>query len=174
MKSLLLDLVALFLCASAQAQGYGKTIYISPDGKFRAEIVPTYTQERGFHEHCVTIYTRTGKQLAQNDHSSNDHEHGQTVNQAEWTPDSRFFVYSTHSSGGHSGWHFPTYVYVGSLERFVFLDEYIGPSTTPLFIIYPPNHFSGRRLNPARKDTDVDIGVPVDVNLSNPQWRKHP
>jgi hypothetical protein len=108
MKSLLLHLVALFLCASAQAQGYGKTIYISPDGKFRAEIVPTYTQERGFHEHCVTIYTRTGKQLAQNDHSSNDHEHGQTVNQAEWTPDSRFFVYGTHSSGGHSGWHFPT------------------------------------------------------------------
>ena len=51
------------------------------------------------------------------DYSSADGEHGFRVTEARWTPDSRFFVYSTSSSGGHQPYHSPTYFYSRRTNR---------------------------------------------------------
>jgi hypothetical protein len=36
---------------------------------------------------------------------------GRTIGKFAWCPNSRFLVYSTSSSGGHSPWHFNTFVW---------------------------------------------------------------
>jgi dipeptidyl aminopeptidase/acylaminoacyl peptidase len=36
---------------------------------------------------------------------------GRLVSQIRWSPDSRFLLFTTASSGGHSPWHFNTYVF---------------------------------------------------------------
>ncbi len=111
---------------TAQAQ-YGRVIHVSPDEKLKAVVVPTFTQERGFHEHRVEIRTTRGECIAVKDHSSGDHEHGQGVLVASWTPDSRFFVSSVSSSGGHGAGHFTTCVFVRESGNFFYLDDLARP-----------------------------------------------
>ena len=36
---------------------------------------------------------------------------GRVVSQIRWSPDSQFLLFTTTSSGGHSPWHFETYVF---------------------------------------------------------------
>ena len=152
--------------SSAQAQ-YGRVTHVSPNEKLQVVITPTYTHERGFHEHRVEVRTATGKRLAVNDHSSTDHEHGQGVIFASWTPDSRFFVYSVSSSGGHSAWHFPAYVFVRDRGAFFYLDELARPFVTPHFKLLPPNRFTSEALN----DKGIDHpNVPVELKLQDVKW----
>jgi hypothetical protein len=56
----------------------------------------------------VEIQKGDGKALCTQDYSSADGEHGLGVTEDRWTPDSRFFVYSTSPSGGHQPYHSPT------------------------------------------------------------------
>ena len=58
-----------------------------------------------------------GTSLCTRDYSSADGEHGFGVTEARWTPDSRFFVYSTSSSGGHQPYHSPAYFYSRRTNR---------------------------------------------------------
>lgn len=51
------------------------------------------------------------------------------VSDINWSPDSQFLVFSTTSSGGHSPWHFETFVFVVSDRTFRVVDELIGPVT---------------------------------------------
>ncbi len=168
MKTALLYFLFLASLATARAQ-YGRVIHISPDEKLEAVVTPTYIHERGFNEHRVEIRTLHGKRLALTDHSSADHEHGQGVIFASWTPDSRFFVYSVSSSGGHSAWHFPTYVFVRERAAFFYLDELARPFVTPQFQLYPPNRF----VSEARNDKGVDYpNEAVELKLQDVKWPK--
>ena len=36
---------------------------------------------------------------------------GRVISQIRWSPDSRFLLFTTASSGGHSPWHFKTFVF---------------------------------------------------------------
>jgi dipeptidyl aminopeptidase/acylaminoacyl peptidase len=36
---------------------------------------------------------------------------GRIISQVRWSPDSQFLLFTTASSGGHSPWHFKTYVF---------------------------------------------------------------
>jgi len=57
------------------------------------------------------------------------------VTEALWSPDSRFFVFQTASSGGHSAWHVPTYVYDAKTSLIYSIDDTVGAITsdnTPL------------------------------------------
>src|SRR5207249_10981362 len=51
--------------------------------------------------------------------TSDSEWNGRYVLKSEWSPDSRFFVFSTFSSGGHSGWNFRTFVYSVDANKFV-------------------------------------------------------
>src|SRR5262245_3875426 len=154
----------------AWAQQYGRVVHYSPDEKLQAVIIPTYTQEPVFNEHRIEIRSASGKRIAVKDHSSNDHEHGYGVIFAGWTPDSRFFVYSVASSGGHSAWHFPTYVFVRDRSTFFLLDEVIDhPFVRPQFVLSAPNKFSSERLSADGIDKP---NVPVELHLQDIQWPK--
>ena len=60
---------------------------------------------------------------------------GYAVMRATWTPDSKFFVFSTGSVGGHGPWHWPTYVYGVAVNRFLAIDDIAGPVGIPDFRI---------------------------------------
>jgi WD40 repeat protein len=101
------------------------------------------------------------------DHSSPDGQHGRSVLHADWTPDSQF-LFSTASSGGHSAWHFNTFVYVRRTNKIYQLDEMIGPLVDPMFDVSTPDQFHSKRLNP-NGGTDAEP-IEVRVALSKLTW----
>jgi hypothetical protein len=62
------------------------------------------------------------------------------VDDAVWSPDSRFFCFETASSGGHSAWHQPTYVFDAKTSRIYSIDDTIGAITSD----NSPLHFTRR------------------------------
>jgi len=84
----------------------------SPDGDLVGWIIPKKRGNSGNSESLVQIWnpiadSKKGMPQAVGsfDHSSESGSHGRVVDEFGWTPDSRFFVYTTFSSGGHSPWH---------------------------------------------------------------------
>jgi|ERR1044071_9115189 hypothetical protein len=95
--------------AVAASAGERRT-YLSPDKTLSAVVIPVGEGEER-RENRVEIREAGGKLLLAKSFVSRDGEHGYIVSRAAWTPDSRFFVFSVYSSGGHQPWNFPTYFY---------------------------------------------------------------
>ena len=100
----------------------GSLRYRSPDGTLCAVVVYLPTRRYGASESIVKMQTTTGHLLASRDYASPDGSHGYAVEQADWTPDSRFFVFSLVNSGGHSPWHSPAHFYSRRRHCFYGLD----------------------------------------------------
>lgn len=90
----------------------------SPDGSLMAWIIPKRHGNAPGSESMVQIWNPTPsgpdgmpEALGSYDHSSESGSHGRVVDRAGWTSDSRFFVYTTFSSGGHSPWHAEGFVF---------------------------------------------------------------
>lgn len=64
---------------------------------------------------------------------------GWGVISAAWTPDSKFFVFSTSSSGGHGPWHSPTYAYSRQDNKIFSLDDRIGAVGSEKFTLKTPD-----------------------------------
>ena len=112
--------------------------YLSPDGKYCARVISLPNASYGG-ESKVTITDRNGRNLRSKSYVSTDGEHGFGVEKAAWTPDSKFFVYSMSSSGGHQPWHFPT-EFISIIDRKVrSLDDYTGPIIDSGFVLSAPN-----------------------------------
>jgi len=113
-----------------QLFGRSPHVYVSPDATLRALVLPI---DVDVHQHMweshVIISTSKGKRLASKDYSS-EGAHGHYVVNAKWSPDSQFFVYSMSSSGGHSPWHFPTWVYSHQKNLIINFEEIIGGKPT--------------------------------------------
>jgi len=73
-------------------------------------------------------------------YSSGDGEHGYGVTKAGWTPDSKFFVYSLESSGGHQAWHSRVQFYGRETNKIFSLDDALNDDiTNPHFTITAPD-----------------------------------
>jgi hypothetical protein len=113
--------------------------YFSPDGRLKALVIPLPKAPYGSGESRIELRSTDGTLLFSKSYASEDGEHGYGVEHAAWTPDSRFFVYSLSSSGGHQARHFPTdFIKVSTLSVHR-LDEYVGPITDPDFKVFPPD-----------------------------------
>ena len=64
---------------------------------------------------------------------------GRLPAEVKWTADSKFLVFTTVSSGGHSPWHFTTYVFSVSDKKIVCLDDVIGPVVDSDFKLEGPH-----------------------------------
>ena len=64
---------------------------------------------------------------------------GRNVLKAKWTSDSRFFVFSTFSSAGHSSWNFKTFVYSVDAKEFTSVDDKVRPVTDKDFQLIAPH-----------------------------------
>jgi len=128
--SLLLIFVTVFVLTAAEAallakQEKRQREYTAPDGGVRDVIVPvSKVAGRSEYESRIDIKSSDGKIACALDYSSEDNEHGFGVVKAEWTPDSRYFVFSLTSSGGHQAWHAPTQFLSRKDGRVRTLDDY--------------------------------------------------
>lgn len=142
-KDMKLSLIALlvagilFLFVSGAHAGELRK-YPSPDGMLNALVIPL--SKSG--ESRIEMLSTDGSLLLSQSYASEDGEHGFIVEQADWTPDSKFFVYSLSSSGGHQPWHSPIDFMAASTRSIHRMDDYVGPITDPAFKVVPPNTLS--------------------------------
>jgi hypothetical protein len=57
----------------------------------------------------------------------------------QWSPDSKFLVFTTTSSGGHSPWHYNAFVFCVADKSFRYMDDTIGSVVAPDFRFEPPD-----------------------------------
>ena len=126
--------------------------YLAPDGGGRVVVVPIGKDS----ESRIEFRSADNDSLCALDYSSEDGEHGFGVVKAEWTPDSRYFVFSLSSSGGHQPWHAPTQFYSRRDGIVRELDDYFQPGISKAdFQLIAPNTVRTEALE----------GKPVSVRL---------
>jgi hypothetical protein len=154
--------LALLILAlvSRSARGHeGDVIFVSPDRTLRTVQIATSHGR----EDKISIQDAKGSELSVKDHSSSMGENGRYLFRADWTPDSRFFVYSTISSGAHSVWHCETFAYDARRNRFFELDDFLGPIVESEITLYPPHQFRSKGLNPHGGVDSPPIDIDVDL-----------
>jgi hypothetical protein len=116
----------------------GTTNFQSPDGRLTARI--TQIEHTGCGESEIGFVDQSNRVLASSDYRSNDGGHGLIIEKAAWTPDSRFFVFSTYSSGGHQPYNSPIFVFARQRGTIVPLGRVLqGYVNDPDFRIVPPH-----------------------------------
>jgi hypothetical protein len=142
-------------------------VYASPDAALRALVLPVdvdlnVTPDM---ESRIVIRTSEGKLLISKDYSSPRGANGYYVFRAEWSPDSQFFVYSMSSSGGHSPWSFPMWVYSRQKNLIVDFSAMIGnnPTVSGDFKFIGPHTVSATTWEKAGSD----IKLPITVDLED-------
>jgi len=61
------------------------------------------------------------------------------VAQAMWTPDSKYIVFTTTSSGGHSPWHDDSFVFSVADKKIVSVDDAVGLVVSPELSVQAPH-----------------------------------
>jgi|GEM_PF-4199934 hypothetical protein len=119
---ILIYAAAPVLAAGQASQVLGSTVLRSPNRALAATIISLkQVHAYGDSPSRVQIRKADGHQLASLDFSTYP-DQGYTVKSAAWTADSRFFVCTVSSSGGHSPWHRPIFYYSRNRNRFYSLD----------------------------------------------------
>jgi len=174
MRFLLFVVLGLLVAACAQQPTKGPGRHpvrcagvTSPDHKLRACILSVGKHPNPpFNESSVEIRNMKGVVLETKDFKSSDGEHGRNVQKSTWSPNSRFFVFSTASSGGHSPWHWQTYLYDRKTNTFKEVDDFTGPIVKRNFKLTAPDwievYVRGTKTDP----TDIAHGHLVRRRLS--------
>src|SRR5438552_14243494 len=136
---------SLVATAVSDSPEFTTTSNASPDGKFMAQIM---SKKAEFTEDTVAIVSRESGSRVEFPMTSDSAWNGRYLLKSEWSPDSKFFVFSTFSSGGHSGWNFRTFVYSVDANKFVSVDEKIRPVTDHDFQLLPSHTLQVETLNP--------------------------
>ncbi len=89
-------------------------------------------------ESQLEIRLLTGEILIKKSYASEDGQHGEIVDQVEWTPDSQFLVYSMYSSGGHQPWHSPIDFYSRKQNAVINLEARVALIADPEFHVIGP------------------------------------
>jgi hypothetical protein len=115
-------------------------------------------------ESRIVIRTREGKLLTSKDYSSPRGANGYYVFAAKWSPDSQFFVYSMSSSGGHSPWSFPMWVYSRQKNLIADFSAMIGnnPTVSGDFKFTGPHTVSATTWEKAGSDNKLPISVDLE------------
>ena len=149
------SLLYALLCCSFAAAGPGispettTTNNASPDDKFMAQIV---SKKAEFTEDTVAIVSKESGSRVEFAMTSGSEWNGRYVLKSEWSADSKFFVFSTFSSGAHSSWNFQTFVYSVDENKFVSVDEKLRPVTDHDFQLTSPHTLQIETLNPSGID----------------------
>jgi hypothetical protein len=141
-------------------------VYASPNGELQAVVLPAGVSLYATPdiESRVVIRSRNGDTLTSKDYSSPRGTNGYYVDQAKWTPDSQFFIFSMISSGGHSPWSFPTMVYSRKNNVIAKLSDMIGgrPIMSGDFSVSAPHTV---RVTTWKREGDMDNRITVAVDL---------
>lgn len=91
--------------------------------------------------------------LAKSDFRSSDHQNGECIGQAQWTPDSRFFVFSLENSGGHQPWHTPIMFFDVAAKKLLELEKFVpDPITYRAFTLIAPDRIEFETTDISQED----------------------
>ena len=154
MRTAIFLLVIITAAVALAANDNGRRAVRSPNGRYTALITPTAKNPQ---ENAIVI--RSGpKPVWSHDFSSPDGQHGYRVEKAEWTPDSKYFVFSLVSSGGHSVQNAPTMFYSVERKLFCTLGDYFEDSTpNPQFTVIAPAKVTIELLHQKKKTVDLSM-----------------
>jgi hypothetical protein len=148
-------------CLTARLQTYP-----SPDATLRALVLPVDVDLHATPdmESRIVIRTSEGKLLTSKDYSSPRGANGYYVFAAKWSPDSQFFVYSMSSSGGHSPWSFPMWVYSRQKNLIADFSAMIGnnPTVSGDFKFTGPHTISATTWEKAGSDNKLPVSVDLE------------
>src|ERR1041385_6868912 len=77
----------------------------------------------------------------------------------QWSPDSKFLLFTTASSGGHSPWHFKTYVYSVADQSFRDVESAAGGSVGAAQLHFEPPDVAVLQLHQADSDSTKPIKI---------------
>jgi hypothetical protein len=141
-KSLLLILLVASVCFAGNTREF-----VSPNKLVKA-IVRNFNEGGTIVESQISFVHSRGEVVFKKSFASTDGEHGFGIIQAEWTSDSRYFVFCMRNSGGHQPWHVPTSVYSVTDNRIFSIDELFGPVRAGSFRILSSDSLETSILNP--------------------------
>ncbi len=141
----------------------------SPDGKFAARIRLVQKATQGPPEFIIEIIGSGGKLAAKKDFTSEDGEHGLSIDKAEWTPDSQFFIFTTYSSGGHMAWQFPAFFFSVADRKVYPFSDYLPPVAESSFSVKKPDFVTMTIWTPmsANKMLDYSTILPITFRMSD-------
>ena len=84
---------------------------------------------------------------------------------AEWSPDSRYLVITTASLGGHSPWHYETYLYCADDCTLRYMDNAVGLVVSPAFKFVGPHTVQMGIGVFGANGVDSDHPKEVDIDL---------
>lgn len=165
-------LAALSVSRAQEKQGDRTRAYISPD---RALVATVSRSEKNKGEDRVQVALHSGNVweiLCSEDCFSSDGEHGFAVAKAGWTPDSKYFVYSLESSGGHSVIVIPT-MFCSRLRKRIFnLGELVDESVVlPDFKLSAPNAVTVT-LQSLQREKTIDLQAIEPRDSTTLSWPK--
>jgi hypothetical protein len=162
-KFYLILTIALSFINISIASAMDLQVFPSPDGRLTAKIIPSAKPP----ECIVEIYGEKGKVLVRIDYSSPDGEHGQYVEQASWTPDSKFFVYSTYNTGGHSEWQSKYFFYRRRDNKLLSSSDFLPPIVAAKFSLRAPDIITLTIWSPFKSDKGIQgsIKLPISFKL---------
>jgi len=144
-------------------------VFPSPDQALRAMIYPVGMDLHATPdiESRVVIRGPDAKLMTSRDYASPRGANGYYVVHAAWSPDSQFFVYSMSSSGGHSLWSFPTWVYSRQKNSIVSFNAMIGgnPTMSDQFSFSPPHNVTATTWEKSGSDKQVPVTVDLEDAL---------
>ena len=91
---------------------------------------------------------------------------GRIPEQIAWTPDSKYVVFTTASTGGHSPWHDTAYVFSVSDHKILSADDFIGLVVSPEFEVKSPHTVVFGIGTTGSNGVDFDHPKKKEVDLS--------
>lgn len=152
--------------AETSCQTIAVQIFASPDKAMHAVVYPAdiALEATPDTESRVVIRSSAGATANSRDFSSPRGSNGYYVAEAKWSPDSQYFAFSLISSGGHSPWSFPIWIYGRKQNAFAsFSDMISGNPTLAEQIRFTAPH--SLVTTTWKKPGSPDDKVPVTVDL---------
>ena len=147
-------------------------VHASPDRAVRAIVYPAGMDLNASPdiESRVVMRGNDAKLLTSRDFASPRGTNGYYVVKAKWSPDSQFFVFTMSSSGGHSPWQFPTWVYSREKNAFISFNAMIAgdPILSDDFQFTGPHTIKAMTWEAAGSDKQVPVVVDLADAVAKP------
>jgi hypothetical protein len=155
MRTVLITMILILGSVSVRTQS---GFFPSPGSGLTATVIPAGKKGLENRESRIEIKRANGRLIRQRSFASIDGNHGRSIDHGAWTPDGKFFVFNTSSSGGHQPWNEATYFYSRLRNRFYSLDDFIGPVTSD-FMLRERSAIVTPRLNSATNNERDQVTV---------------
>ena len=149
------------IAAVAHADDFDTWFAASPDKKLFAveRRVPDQSDPSRLDLDGFAIFMCTAEGGVQQSVISQHTFAGRVVSQIRWSPDSQFLMFTTASSGGHSPWHFKTFVFCAADKSFRDVETAAGGSVGAAEFHFESPDIAVLQLHEPDRDTTKPIKI---------------